>query len=245
MGSHEMDVDASRRTAVTMIFVMSCSFTVLTSSIEACPRGLFLLDRAPFTPSPYSTLASSRTCVEVCPLGFYPSITLTNETTFSDLNAGSAEHHALLRCTACPSSCTTCLGPQLGSCYLCDEQWIREHAADYKHRTKEVAKATTNSTTADCRRLERIISRKQKRVLPESRSYGTAVLLVILAAMFSAVLVFSLYRLHWERRRDNAASLSSGCTSIFDWIPRFCERKKYSAIKNEDVSQRCDDTTLL
>jgi len=228
----------SHQAAVTSLLILNFLITVQTSSIEACPKGLFLLDRAPTSSSPYSTSGSSRTCVEVCPLGFYPSIKLMNKPTFSDLRAGNATRGALLRCLPCPSSCTTCLGLKPQSCFVCDDQWIQKHKSGFEHENKATLRATMQTVSSDCAHLEKIINRKQKRVFPvKSRSIGTAVLLVILSGMFSAILVFSLYRLHWERRRATGSS-SSGCASMLDWISRFCERKKYSAITTEDRSER-------
>lgn len=229
---------------VTILFNKSVSKTDQSVNIKVCPRGLFLLERSPTSATPYSTMqASSRTCVTACPLGFFPSIHFTNKPSFTDLNSGSAKQQAVLRCESCPSQCTTCLGPKPDHCFVCNQTWVQEHQAAFIHGDKEMEKSAGNSDS-ECRAWQKISTRHLKSAKPRSRSQsvGTAALLVVIIAIFSAVLVFSVYRLHWERSRGTATSSSTGCAVIYNWMPSCLRRKKYSAIRTDERFDRASWT---
>lgn len=214
----------------------------INRSQEECPRGLFLLERGSsslFSPimSSLSSL-STRDCVQVCPLGFYHSITLKNKPTFADLNSGSGNRHASLKCLPCKQECTACLGPRPDSCFVCSDQWIQKHKSSFGHETLAQRKADLNSTSHDCHIVGKISLREQKREfsgIRKKRSVGTVALLVALSAMFSAVLVFSVYRLHWERRHRGNEGTNARC-SVKQWFWRCWERKNYSAISADQLS---------
>jgi len=213
------------------------------SSNEACPRGLFLLERGSSDPlplpmsSPSMSSSSNRVCVKVCPLGFYHSIKFKNKPTFSDINSGSGTQHASLRCIPCKSECTVCLGPRPSSCFVCDQEWVQKHKSSFAHETPVERQNDLNATTHDCQVVVDINSRQHKRQFSQvkGRSIGTVALLVALSAMFSAVLVFSVYRLHWERRRRGNGVASTNA-SPFQWLTRCWERKKYSAIRAQPTN---------
>jgi len=223
--------------------------TTSPSIFEVCPRGLFLLDRPAKGPStPYLTPASSRTCVTVCPLGFYSSIKFKNKPSFADLHSGHPGRQAALLCLPCPSQCTACLGPK--SCFVCDAQWIRKHSAAFQHESKADQEKLLISSRNDCHTWEKIVARDRKLIYSEksNKSLGTVALMVALAAMFSAILVFSLYRLHWERRQGSRGSNGpSICRSSWDWITGCWERKKYSAITSDERAMwsKTEETTIF
>jgi len=261
MKSRKKDLSVERSTQqnvavnilVTLILSMTTEAeitqnTTSSSIFEVCPRGLFLLDRPPKSPStPYLTPASSRTCVKVCPLGFYSSIKFKNKPSFADLHSGHPRRQAALLCLPCPSQCTACLGPK--SCFVCDATWIQKHSAAFQHETKADQEKILISSRDDCHTWEKIVNRDHKLVSSEkSKSLGTVALMVALAAMFSAVLVFSLYRLHWERRQGSRGSNGPTiCRSSWDWITGCWERKKYSAITSDERAMwsKTEETTIF
>lgn len=242
-GSSHLIVRLYNVVTVTILLNESVSMTDDSVDVKVCPRGLFLLERSPTSATPYSTMqASSRTCVIACPLGFFPSIHFTNQPSFSDLNSGSAKQQAVLRCESCPSQCTTCLGPKLDHCFVCNQTWVQEHKAAFIHGDKAMEKSA-GASDSECRAWQKITSRHLKTAKPErSRSVGTAALLVVIMAIFSAVLVFSIYRLHWERSRGTANSGSTGFALVYNWMPSCLRRKKYSAIRTDDRFDRASWT---
>jgi len=230
---------------VAVMVILSTSMTEEASAGKACPRGLFLLDRAPTTSPPFlmsssSSVSSTRLCVQVCPLGYYSTIVFKSKPSFSDLNAGSANRHASLQCLPCKPKCTACLGPRPSSCFVCDPQWVQDHKSAFEHESQRESKSNLNSTFHNCQVWETISSRQQRREFNEKngkKSLGTVALLVVLSAMFSAVIVFSIYRLHWEKRHQgNRGTLSE--PSFIHWFSRCWERKNYSAISTQGNSER-------
>jgi len=214
---------------------------------EDCPRGIFLLDQTSLPSSSMSSTSSSssasstRLCVQVCPLGFYPSIAFKNKPSLSDINLGSNEKHVTLQCLPCKPECTACLGPNTSACFVCDAQWIKKYKSSFKHESKSERLVILNATTNDCQLWHTISSNQRKREFQhkhKGRSLGTVALLVVLSAMFSAVLVFSLYRLHWEKRRQGNQCARSD-TSPLRWLKRCWDRQNYSVITtNQGTSDR-------
>lgn len=218
-----------------------CGLTEQSLRTE-CPRGLFLLKRptSPASPpSPYDTPASGNSCVLNCPAGFFPIINFTNSPSFSDLNSGTKERQAILKCAACPSECTVCFGPKTESqCYVCPHGWQGNGTA--VRPTSDAKRPPSAKNLQGCKRWKKLQKLGSQRSHNRNgHALGTAIICVLIAAVFSAVLIFSAYRLRWERKHSHESANSTSCVFIpWDWVKAFARRKKYTTLSTIDGAER-------
>jgi len=207
----------------------------MTETIKECPRGLFLLEVDSIPPEPYTTMASMRSCVITCPFGYYHSIQFKNSPSFMDLNSGSPERHATLKCSKCPSKCTVCFGIRQDQCWRCSSHWVQEHHADFAHYGGHQLNTSVvmSSNGSDCQIYDQLQS------IPINRnrhhSLGVVTLLVIISAMFSAIVVFTSYRYFSEWQKGSSTSIMKKFLMPVNVVRNCLERKKYSAIHTEDT----------